>query len=130
MKKDIPVQKVADIAIAIVPNDEILWDVYLVNLKKTPIRNVLVTSRGYGERNEEKVETSRLRYYWEDIAAETAIKIEAIQTELFDLAHEYWLSFQSNDFLFDRKYVFVRGSISKDYFTLIPIVDKQGIMIL
>ncbi len=61
MKKDIPIRKVENIAIAIVPKDEDLWDVFLINLKEAPIRNVLVNSKGYGEVDNKKVETTCLR---------------------------------------------------------------------
>lgn len=130
MKKDIPVKKVTDIAIAIVPGDESLWDVFIVNMKNEAIRNVLITSRGYGERQGERVETTRLRYFYDSVGALQAEPIEPIQTDLFDLAHEYWISFQCDDFLYDKKYVFVQGSISEDYLRMIPILNKKGIMIV
>ena len=54
MKKDIPQLKVVDLAVAIAPRQEEgvqgeLWDTFLINLKEEPIRNVLISSRGYGE---------------------------------------------------------------------------------
>ena len=131
MKKDIPVKKVTDIAIAIIPNeeDQSFWDVYMINLKKGTIKTVLIVSRGYGEKDGEKVETNKLRYFYEEIKAEMAVKIEPIDAQLFDLAHEYWVSFQHEDFMYDRKYVFVRGSLNDANMTHVPIVDKKGIMI-
>lgn len=130
MKKDIPIKKVTDVAMAIVPVDGELWDVFLINLKEQPIRNVLVNAKGYGERQGRRVDTTLLRYYYEAVEGLQAVKIEPIQTELFDLAHEYWVSFQFEDFLYDRKYVFVQGSISEEYFRTLPIIEQRGIMIL
>ncbi|MCH2021906.1 MAG: hypothetical protein MK207_05445 [Saprospiraceae bacterium] len=131
MKKDIPIKKVKDIAIAVVPNeqDENFWDVYLLNLKKADIKNVIISSRGYGEINGKKVETTQLRYFYEIIGAEMAVKIEPLDSKLFQLANEYWISFQYEDFMYDKKYVFVKGSFMEDNFTTIPIVKKKGIMI-
>lgn len=129
MKKDIPVRKVIDVAVAIIPKDKELWEVYLLNLKKDAIQNVLINSKGYGEVDGKKVQTTALRYFYETVAAESAIKVEPIQTKLFDIANEYWVSFQYDNFMFDKKYVFVRGSISEHYFTTIPILEQKGIMI-
>lgn len=135
MKKDIPVIKVEDIAIAVAPRTEdfendFLWDVYLINLKDEPIKNVLINSTGYGFRNDEKVKTSTFRYFFDEIGPLQTVVIEAIQTELFDITHEYWISFtMSDNYLFDKKYTFVSGSISKDHFTRIPFLDVQGVMI-
>ncbi len=130
MKKDIEIRKVTDIAIAVVPDAQgDLWDVYLINLKDEPIKSVLVNSRGYGEREGEQVRTSNLRYFYEELPAQAALKIEFIPKELFDLAHEYWLSFSHDGFLFDKKYVFVAGSLDESNFTRLPILEERGIMI-
>lgn len=131
MKKDIPIKKVTDIAVAALPNedDPLFWDVYLINLKEQAIKNVLISSRGYGEINGEKVETSQLRYFHEVIGPEMTVKIELLDSKLFSLANEYWLSFQLDNFLYDKKYVFVAGSFIEINFTQLPILNKKGIMI-
>jgi hypothetical protein len=131
MKKDIPIKKVTDIAVAVVPNVEDLnfWDVYLLNLKNYNINNVFISSSGYGEINGEKVQTTQLRYFYEIIGPEMAVKIEPLDSELFKLANEYWVSFQCDNFMYDKKYVFVKGSFMEVNFTTIPIVKRKGIMI-
>ena len=129
MKKDIDIKKVMDIAIAIVPTDELMWDVYLLNLKPESIKNIIINAKGYGTRYGESVQTTEMRYFIEHAAPMTATKIEPIQTALFDLANQYWLSFQHDSFLFDKKYVFVAGSLHEDYFTLLPILEEKGVMI-
>ncbi|BDS10053.1 hypothetical protein [Aureispira anguillae] len=131
MKKDIPIKKVTDIAIAVVPSEEDknFWNVYLLNLKKEEIKNVFISSRGYGEIDGEKVETTQLRYFYEYIGAEMAVKIEPIDSKLFQLANEYWISFNYDGFMYDKKYVFVQGSFIEVNLTHIPIVEKRGVMI-
>lgn len=131
MKKDIPNHKVTDIAIAITPKDnkEEFWDVFLLNLKSVEIKNVLITSRGYGQLDGTKVETTKLRYFFELILPNMAVKVELIDPKLFGLANEYWISFQLDGFMYDKKYVFVNGSFNEENFTVIPIVETQGIMI-
>lgn len=131
MKRDIPFHKVKDLAIAIVPrqNEDDLWDCYLLNLDKKPIRNVLVSSKGYGKLEGERKKTTTLRHFFEKIEGECAEKIEPIQPQLFDLTNEFWVSFVQEDYMYDKKYVFVKGSISDDYFTRIPFLDRSGVMI-
>ena len=90
---------------------------------------MLISSRGYGEIDGEKVKTTQLRYFYELIGPEMAVKIEPLDSKLFKLANEYWISFQYDNFMYDKKYVFVRGSFMEVNFTQIPIVERKGIMI-
>ncbi|RMG83026.1 MAG: hypothetical protein D6714_10490 [Bacteroidetes bacterium] len=136
MKKDIPQHKVEDLAIAIIPREkgdtpeaEDLWDTYIINLRDAPIKNVLINSRGYGEINGEKMKTTILRHYFEEIGPLHIAKIEPIQTKLFQITNEYWVSFSFDGYMYDKKYVFVRGSISEENFTTIPFINKKGVMI-
>ena len=131
MKKDIPQLKVQDLAIAIVPGeeDENLWNTYILNLKDEPIKSVLVNSRGYGELEGEDIKTTVLRHYFEEIGPLEIKIIEPIQTKLFNIANEYWVSFQHGGYMYDKKYVFVKGSISEINFTPIPFLNKRGVMI-
>ena len=135
MKKDIPLHKVEDMAIAIVPREENgivdteLWDTYIINFKEGAITNVLVNSQGYGNINGEQMKTTTLRHFFEEIGPLQVHKIEPIQTKLFKLANEYWISFQYDNYMFDKKYVFVKGSINEENFTTIPFLNKKGVMI-
>ncbi len=134
MKKDIPILKVEKMAIAISPREasdtqDLLWDVYLINFKKDTIKGVLVNSKGYGELEGEKRETTNFRFFFEEIYGESAVLIEAIQKKMFEMTNEYWISFSYNGYLYDKKYVFVKGSISEEHFTQVPIIDRQGVMI-
>lgn len=135
MKKDIPQYKVADLAVAIVPRidngipDKELWDVFILNMKDDPIENVLINSRGYGEVEGETMRTTILRHFFNEIGPQSATLLEPIHTRLFDIANEFWISFSYDGYMYDKKYVFVRGSISEDNFTQIPLLDKKGVMI-
>lgn len=135
MIKDIPILKVEDLAIAVVPRLEHeedhaeFWDTWLLNLKDETIRSVLVNSRGYGIINGEERRTTTLRYFWEEIGPLEAVKIEPVQKAVFDLANEYWVSFSFNDYLYDKKYVFVAGSLDEMNFTEIPFLNRKGVMI-
>ncbi len=138
MIKDIPQLKVQDLAIAIVPREDFaphpeeeadLWDVYVLNFKGEAIQNVLINSRGYGELQGEQMRTTILRHFFNEIEANQACFVEPIQTRLFDIANEYWVSFSYDGYMYDKKYVFVRGSINAEHFTYIPLLGKRGVMI-
>lgn len=135
MKKDILIQKVEDLAIAIVPrlpteeDHDYFWDAYLLNLKDEPIHSVLVNSRGYGELEGEQRKTTTLRYFWETVGPLELVKIEPIPKDVMVLANEYWVSFSYNDYLYDKKYVFVPGSLDVMNFTEIPFLNRKGVMI-
>ena len=73
--------------------------------------------------------TSTLRYFWEYIEPGTMQKIEPIQKKLFDLSNEYWVSFAADQYLYDKKYIFVPGSLNETNFTEIPFLKKKGVMI-
>lgn len=136
MKKDIPIHKVEDVAIAIAPREpyileeeEDLWDVYLLNLREEAISSVLVNSRGYGELNGEKQHTTILRHFFEEIGPLVCVQIEPIQTKLFKITNEYWVSFVHEGYMYDKKYIFVQESISETNFTTIPFLNRKGVMI-
>ena len=135
MKKDIDIRKVEDLAIAIVPRSpdeegfEDFWDAYLINLKDEPIHSVVVNTTGYGEINGEMRRTSSLRYFWETVGPLELEKIESIHNALFNMANEYWVSFSFEDYLYDKKYVFVQGSLDESNFTEIPFLNRRGVMI-
>lgn len=136
MKKDIPIHKVEDVAIAVVPRepsilqtDDDLWDVYLINLRADAISSVLINSRGYGDLNGEKQRTTILRHFFEEIDPLACVQIEPIQTKLFKITNEYWVSFVHQGYMYDKKYIFVQESISETHFTTIPFLNRKGVMI-
>ena len=134
MIKDIPELIVENVAIAIVREknelDETVWNSYLLNLKEKKIEGVLVTSTGYGELNEEKVRTSTLRHFLDEVEPKSFVKIEPIIEEVFGINNEYWLSFYFNKTMYDKRYVFLAESITEANFTTIPLINKKGVMII
>lgn len=133
MLKDIRFEKVEDIAVAVVPEKgdagEEAWNVYILNLKDNPIDTLLITSRGYGNMKGEQVRTSTLRQFFGELLARAFVKIEPIDRKLFDLCNEFWVSFRYNGLMYDKKYVFVPGSILPENFITVPLLGKRGVMI-
>ncbi|MFZ5552639.1 MAG: hypothetical protein ACOZCO_05960 [Bacteroidota bacterium] len=134
MKKDIDIPVVKDVAVAIVKETNELeqseWNVYLVNLKENPIEGVLVSSRGYGEINREKRNTSELRHFLDVVEAKSFVKIEPIIEDVFPLNNEYWVSFYMDKKMYDKKYIFLAESIREENLTKVPLINKKGVLIV
>jgi hypothetical protein len=133
MLKDIPKLVVENIVIGIIPEEddarEPVWNVYLVNLYNEKIESVLVTSQGYGNKDGKQVKTSILRHFIGNIDPKDYAKIELIIKDVFGLANEYWVSFYLGKDMYDKKYVFLPESITEENLTMIPVLNKRGVMI-
>ncbi|QQL51142.1 hypothetical protein [Mucilaginibacter ginkgonis] len=133
MKKDIPDNRVEDVAIGVALEKEDieskLWYVYLINLKDTAIENVLITSKGYGEKNGEQVKTSVLRHMIPQLDAGAYALIEPIDEATFGLSNEYWLSYYIGREIYDKKFIFLPESIVESNFIRLPVLNKPGVMI-
>ncbi|HTM97483.1 MAG TPA: hypothetical protein VL088_02010 [Pedobacter sp.] len=133
MKADLPNNVVEDVAIAIVLMSETPevknWTVYVINLKDMPITNVMITSKGYGEKDGKPVKTSLLRHFIGDLTANSFAGVEAIDTQVFGLTNEYWLSYYVGKEIFDKKFIFLPESIVEGNMIKIPLLNKPGVMI-
>jgi len=134
MIKDLPPNVVKDIAIAVALESESveskIWYVYLINLKNVPLETVLITSKGYGEKDGEQVKTSTLRHAFPRVPANSFKLIEPIDEATFGLNNEYWLSYYIGKEIFDKKFIFLPESIVDSNFIKLPVVNKPGVMIL
>jgi hypothetical protein len=133
MLKDIPQLIVDKIVVAIVQeNDDEgkpVWNVYLINLYDEEIYGVLVSSKGYGTYEGREVKTTVLRHLIGKVEPNEYARIEPLMDNLLGLNNEYWVSFYKNKLMYDKKYVFLPESVRKENLTLIPVLNKRGIMI-
>ncbi len=132
MKDDITIPKVEDVGIAVVleqKEGEEAWYVYLINYKNEPLKNVLVSSKGYGMLNNQHKKTVTFSHFLDSVPANSAKKIEAITEEVFPLNNEYFLTFYIDKLIYDRKYIFVPETIKKENLIHISILDKKGVLI-
>ena len=133
MIKDIPELIVEDVALAIVKEEnelaETIWNSYLINLKKDRLDAVLITSTGYGYVEEEKVNTSTLRHFLDNVEPLSFVKIEPIIEDVFGLNNEYWVSFYHNKNLYDKKFIFLPETILEENLINVPLINKKGVMI-
>jgi hypothetical protein len=132
MKKDIEFPKVEGVKIAVTlqtdEHENEFWDVQIINRNAFEIENVMVTSRGFGQRNGEEIKTSILRHFIEKVGPNSIAKIEAIQPELFAINNEYWVSYYVVNQLFDKKFLFLPDSIVKNHLIEIPPFGLVGVL--
>lgn len=127
-------EKAKGIGVAIIQeegeNNELVWNVYFINFRKEPLTNVIIKSKGYlNTETGESIKSSTLRRLFQEVPEETAIKVEPIMEDMFQLNNEFWVSFFSGNDLLDRKFVFTPGSVNPEFFREIPIINKEGVLI-
>ncbi len=127
MKKDISFEPVKNIYLAVI-YDEKQWRVFLINRGKDELNNVLITSKGYGEKDGIAQKTSTLRHHIPKLEAGEYALIEPISEDVLHLNNEYWLSYYVGAQIFDRKYIFVPGSIDRENLIQIPELGLKGIL--
>ncbi len=132
MKKDISFPKVKDVGVAVIQekdNNELVWRAYLLNMNNYLIKDVLVSSRGYGTINDKKKKTSSFSHYLGDVTKKSYKLIEAMSEETFVLSNEFLVTFYIDGTIYDKKYIFLPEAIQKNNFTTIPLLNKKGVLI-
>ncbi len=132
MKKDIEIPEVKNVTLAVAREKNLLnldeWKVYLINNNDIPIENTLVVSRGYGEKDGEEQRTSTLRHFLETVPAKSHTLIEPIDSKVFHLNNEYWVSYYIGSQIYDKRFVFVPETICEENLTFIQILEKEGVL--
>lgn len=134
MREDLLGPKVENVAMVVAQElveGEVIYNVYLINLRDDIMEGIIITSKGYGENPDtgEKIKTSTLRHCLEVLLPNEAAKIEPIMEEVFALANEYWVSFWVEEVMYDKKFVFVPGSISEENMIDISQLGTKGVLI-
>mgnify|MGYP006137777005 FL=1 len=133
MKNDIDFPKVEKVGICAIPEtdeENVSWRVHIINLLDEELTNVLVSTRGYGKKDDDKVNTSELRYYFADLKAKSSRPIELITPELVGLNNQYWVSFYIDQTIFDKKFIFLPDTLLDNKLIDIPGLDQKGILII
>jgi len=132
MKKDIERPEVENVTIAVAREKNILnqdeWKVYLINNNNFPIENTLVTSRGYGLKDGEEQRTSTLRHFLETVPAKSHALVEPIDSKVFHLNNEYWVSYYIGKQIYDKRFVFVPDTICPENLVFIQAIEKEGVL--
>jgi hypothetical protein len=132
MKQDVEIPEVKNVTIAIVREKNILnqdqWAVHLINNNSFSLENTLVTSTGYGEREGEAQRSSTLRHFLETVPANSSALIEPIDSQVFHLTNEYWVSYYTGSQIYDRKFVFVPETICEENLIFIRELEQEGVL--
>ena len=128
MIKDIPKPQVQNVWLAVVKEDDESWKVYLINRNDYPLHTVMVTSKGYGEKEGEAQKTSVLRHMIPHLDANEYALIEPMDASVFHLNNEYWVSYFVDKQLYDKKYIFVPDSIKDENLVYIKELDQKGVL--
>ncbi len=130
MKKDIERREILDFGIALVPDKQengVLWDVYAVNLSESALHNVIINVQGRRQDSApNKPSTAELRYFYPELAAQSYVHIEVMVPNVAELENRFWVSFQLDDYLYDKKYIVSGETLDEDPDLLLPLIGKLG----
>lgn len=134
MKKDIKIPKVEGVFVAVAHewNPEFEWYdwiAYVINDSDSNIENVIVVSKGYGNKDGREVKTSTMRHGMREIEAKSYAKIELISEDALSLNNEFWITFFDDNKLFDKKFVFRPNTINDKALRDIPHLDMKGVIV-
>jgi hypothetical protein len=107
---------------------ETIWRVYIINKQDVPLDTVMITSKGYGEKDGEQQKTSTLRHVIERLEANSYAIIEPLDKSVFHLNNEYWVSYYLNGQIYDKKFIFVPDSLNEENVQHIPELDLDGVL--
>ena len=132
MIKDIIVPEVKNVTLAVARTDnqgpEREWKVYLINNNDVALENTLVASKGYGEKDGEKQNTSILRHFLETVPAHSTALIEPIDPAVFHLNNEYWVSYYIGTQIYDKRFIFVPDTICEENISFIRELEMDGVL--
>ncbi len=132
MKKDIQLSEVTNVFMAVVKeynsafqcND---WNAYIINNKDVDLETVLIVSKGYDE--DKLIETAVLRHKIENLPAKSYAKVELLQEDVLKLSNFFNVTFFEGNQLFDKKYLFEKGTIKESSLRMLPLLKKRGILV-
>ncbi len=128
MKKDINLPEIINVTVVIKPETEgEHWSVHLINSNNFAIKNILVASKGYGEKDPEREETSIIRQFLEELEGNSSLQIELIDPQVFHLFNEYGITYYIEDEIYFKKFVFVPDSIIAENLLFNKTLDAEAV---
>lgn len=134
MKKDIHIPPVEGVYVAAMKewNDDFMqntWYAYLINDSKDVLETAIIVSSAKGELNGEEKKTSMLRHAFVKVEPDTAVRIEMIEDSVLQLNNSFMVTFFIGNTLYDKNYVFRANTINDDNIKLLPVINKEGILL-
>jgi len=103
------------------------WNAYIINNRTTDINTVLIVSKGYDE--DKLIETAVLRHKIDKLPANSFAKVELLQPEVLQLTNFFNVTYFENSQIFDKKFVFGKGSIKEGSLRTISYLNKRGVLV-
>ena len=132
MKKDFQIPEVDNVFMAVVKeyNEEFQcedWNAYIINNKNIDIEMVLIVSKGYDEGK--MIETSLMRHKIEKLPSNSFAKVELLEKSVLKLSNFFNVTFFEGSQMFDKKYLFEKGTIKEGNLRMVPMLNKRGILV-
>ena len=129
MKKDIQIPKVTGVEMAMVYEYNDIyktkdWNVYIINNKKVDLEMVVVVTQGFSNT---KI-TSLFRKKIDVLPANSFVKIEYIQPELFKLNNRFQVTFFEGNILYEKTFLFKENTIKEGALRTISEIKKRGVL--
>lgn len=129
MRKDIEIPIVKDVHVAMVFewNDKFNtneWNAYMLNEGADSLEFVFIVSKGF----DGEIKTAVMRHSMEALDAKSFQKIEFVQEEVLKLNNEFYITYYINGKLFEKRFLFPKGSVTEKNLTQISLLDKKGIL--
>ncbi len=133
MKKDINIPVVQGIYIAAVlefnNKQEGSWVIYLINDLEVMIEGVMITSKGHEDMEGKVLRTASMRHRIGNLPFKTAVKVEMIDSQVFEIFNEYWVTFFQENKVMEKKFTFGPHTIDKEFLEELPVMNQKGVII-
>lgn len=126
MKKDIYIPVSKGLYLALVPLDDGMWDMYLINQNLNTLKNILITTHAV----DGDIKTSTLRYFLESMDEVAFIKFESVLNEVVELNNTVFITYYIGADIFDITFNFSAKTLAKAEKEEIPILKQMGYLLI
>lgn len=133
MWQDIEIPIVKNVFIAAIQEwnvdfQENCWYAYLINATNEKLEMAIIVSKAYGVINGEDRKTGMMRHVFNELAPQTAVKIELLENNVLQLNNEFSVSYFQNNKMFDKKFIFKTNSINTNAQRDLPAIKQRGVL--
>ena len=75
------------------------------------------------------IETAVLRHKIKKLPANSFAKVELLQEDVLKLSNFFNVTFFEGSQMYDKKYLFEKGTIKEGNLRMIPMLNKRGILV-
>jgi hypothetical protein len=125
VKKDIIFHQAHQVHIAIIQNEDTLFDLYLINQNQTALRNILINTNG----EKPGYKSSTLRYFLERLEEFSYIKFESVMQDVMELNNSIMLSYYIGMDIFEKEFLFTYEQLINMTPQEIPLIKQNGYLL-